>query len=190
MPKFDEDQVRHFELMAKAMEKGASFNSLFIAAGYVTFFALWKNVGGCATPTSHMLAGASITLSAVLYVLWMVFGLVVLNIAMMSLVNQVESSPRLLESPEPLDLKSASAILREALDDKDSGMTHVQRASYRMLLSTLKVAKLWPYALAAIMLPALLGMGIVFSTYVHGAWLSYHGDAVQCASQLALSTTP
>ena len=190
MSKFDEDQVRHLELVAKALEKGQSFNAIFIAAGYVTFFGLWKNLEGCARPMSHMVAGASITLSVVLYVVWMVLGLVALNFTMMKLVQQVESSPRLRASSEPVDFQAASVYLREMLDDKDSGMTQAQRVTYRVLLLTLKIGKLWPYALAAIMLPALLGMGIVFSTYVHGAWLSYNGGALQCSTQSTPNKAP
>lgn len=185
MTKFDEDQVRHLELVAKALEKGQSFNAIFIAAGYATFFALWKNVEGCATPASHMVAGASITLSVVLYVAWMVTGLVALNFAMMSLVKQVESSPRPQSPPQPTNFQAASAYLRGMLNDKDSDMTQAQRVTYRVLLLTLDIGKMWPFALAAIMLPALVGIAIVFFTYVHGVWLGYHGEVLHCVVRSA-----
>ena len=185
MQKFDEEQVRHLELVAKALEKGQSFNSIFIAAGYATFFALWNNVTGCATPASHMLAGASLTLSVVVYVAWMVLGLVALNLTMMSLVKQVESSPRSQATSEPLDSQGAAAVLRKALADKDSGLTRAQRVNYRLLLLTLEIGKVWPYVLVAIMVPALVGIAIVFSTYVHGAWLASHGVVLKCAAQSA-----
>lgn len=182
MPNFDEDQVRHLELVAKALEKGQSFNSIFIAAGYATFFALWKNVAGCTTPASHMVAGAALTLSVVVYVAWMVTGLVALNVAMMSLVKQVEASPRQQTPTQKNDPQGAGEYLREALADKDSGLTPAERTKYRLLLLTLDIGKLWPYVLIAIMVPALIGIAIVFFTYVHGAWLAYSGGVLHCAA--------
>ncbi|NMW23144.1 hypothetical protein HFP05_01645 [Rhodanobacter denitrificans] len=180
MPKFDEEQVRHLELIAKALEKGQSFNSLFIAAGYVTFFALWNNVTGCATPASHMVAGAALTLSVVVYVAWMVVGLVALNVTMMTLVKQAESSPRPLAVSPPINTIGAASLLREALANKDSGFTPAERVQYRLALLTLEMGKVWPYVLIAIMVPALLGIAIVFSTYIHGAWLASHGVVLRC----------
>lgn len=181
MPKFDEDQVRHLELVVKALERGQSFSAIFIAAGYATFFALWKNIEGCATPAPHLLAGAFITLSVVLYVGWMVLGLAATNFAMMALVKEVESSPRSQVPPlQPVEFQDTAAYLREMVDDIDSGMTQAQRVTYRVVLITLELGKKWPFVLTAIMLSALVGIGIVFFTYIHSAWLGYHGTVLQC----------
>jgi hypothetical protein len=182
MPKYDEEQIRHLELAVKAAEKGQAFNSVFIAAGYATFFALWKNLNGCAVPTSHFAAGALLTFSATLYVAWMVLGLVVLNLTMMGLIKQASSSPRVRAEHAAPDFMAAADLLRMMISDPESGFTRSQRIGFQLLLGALSLAKLWPYAITLIMIPALSAVVIIFSTYVHAAWLSYHGITLICTT--------
>lgn len=182
MTTYDENQIRHLELVAKATEKVQAFNSLLIAVGYATFLALWANAKGCATPTSHMVAGACLIISVVLFAAWHIVGMVSMNLAVMSLLSFVDPAPGQNTVDAPVFHPGKSLELaRQALNDPDSDLTPVQKVTLRMTLATLRLAKLWPYALAMILVPALVGMGILFSTYVHGAWLGYQGQAVQCA---------
>jgi Na+/phosphate symporter len=184
MTTYDENQIKHLELVAKTTEKVQAFNSLMIAVGYATFLALWANVKGCATPTSHMVAGACLVVSVVLFVAWHIIGMVAMNISVMSLLSFVDPSPGQEPVTEPpIPTGKALELARQALNDPESGLSSVQKVTLRMTLTALRVAKFWPYALATILLPALVGMGILFATYVHGAWLGYKGHVIQCTVQ-------
>lgn len=182
MPTFDQDQIEHLELVAKTTEKAQAFNSVMIAVGYATFFALWANVKGCATPASHMVAGGLLLVSVLLFAGWHVVGMVMLNVSVMSLISLVDPTPG-RRPIEALDVspREKLQLAREALDDPDSGLTTVQKVSLRMAIGALALARWWPYTLAMILLPALIGLAVLLSTYVHGAWLAYGGTVLRCA---------
>ena len=181
MEKHDENQLRHLELVAVAAEKGQSFNSVFIAVGYATFFGLWKNIETCSTTGWHMMAGALLTFSVAMYVAWMVMGLYFLNITMMTLVEQVSSSSRPKAGEYMSDSNAALKQVYELVNDPKSDLTSAQRVKLRLVLRALEAAKTWKLAMPVICAPALLAVSILFSIYVHGMWIAFTGTTIKCA---------
>lgn len=129
------------KLVSSIFDKSSAYINMVVMIGYVGFFTVWNNLKSQMTDFEMANAGFGITISGLVYVIWVVY----------TMIFMAEVS------------KGKGEVLRSSPDEFFSEWKKVEKLQDEKRLA---INRFWPLALAATILPGLWAVGILIKSFL------------------------